>query len=301
MLTAQGHDHVFHEGNPAAERSTRRVVILTAITMVVEIAAGLAFGSMALLADGIHMSTHATALGLSALAYAFARKFAQSPRFAFGTWKIEVLGAYTSAVLLVVVALFMLYESVMRLVAPEPIRYDEAIAVAILGLAVNFICAWWLRDGHHAGHAHGDHHHHHHDLNLRSAYVHVIADAATSVLAIFALAGGRFYGAGWLDPAMGIVGAGLVLAWTYGLLRDTSHVLLDAEMDAPVVEEVREVIRNAPVRAEICDLHVWRVARGKYACVLSLVPTDQLSPDTVRQWLGVHEELVHVSVEINRC
>jgi cation diffusion facilitator family transporter len=257
---------------------------------------------MALLADGLHMSTHAAALGLSLLAYALARKFALSPRFAFGTFKIEVLGGYTSALLLVLVAAFMLYESVLRIMTPAAIRYDEAIAVACLGLAVNVLCAWWLKgdgDNDH-GHAHRHDHDHHHDLNLRSAYTHVLADAATSVLAIVALVGGRFWGAPWLDPVMGIVGAALVTVWAYGLLRDTSRVLVDAEMNVAVVTEIRETIRAAPTAAEIFDLHAWQVGKGKYACVLGLATAHELSPDTVRRWLSVHEELVHVSVEINR-
>ena len=297
------HSHVFDEGNPTAERNTRRVVVLTAAMMVVEIVAGVMFNSMALLADGLHMSSHATALGLSVLAYVFARKFARSPRFAFGTWKIEILGGYTSAVLLVVVALLMLYESVLRMITPAAIRYDEAIAIACLGLAVNIVCAWWLRDSHHHDHGHSgeDQHqgHHGHDLNLKSAYAHVVADAATSVLAIIALMGGKFWGAPWLDPVMGIVGAGLVVVWAYGLLRDTGSVLLDAEMNAPVVAEIRDVIRDAPVSAEISDLHVWRVGKGKFACIVSLSTAHPLSADDVRKWLSVHEELAHISVEIN--
>lgn len=294
------HAHLFDEGNPAGERSTRHVVLLTAAMMVVEIAAGLAFNSMALLADGLHMSSHATALGLSLLAYAFARKFARSPRFAFGTWKIEVLGGYTSAVLLVVVALLMLYESALRIITPAAIRYDEAIAVAVAGLAVNVVCAWWLKGSRSHEHEHSGDSHHRHDLNLRSAYLHVVADAATSVLAIVALAGGKVFGTTWLDPLMGIVGAGLVLAWAFGLLRDTSRVLVDAEMGAPVVEEVREAIRNAPVPVQISDLHVWRVGKAKYACILGLCTAHELSSDAVRSWLSVHDELAHVSVEINR-
>jgi cation diffusion facilitator family transporter len=304
-LTANSwkHSHVFDIGNPTGERKTRRVVVLTAAMMIVEIVAGLMSNSMALLADGLHMSSHATALGLSVLAYVFARKFAQSPRFAFGTWKIEVLGGFTSAILLVVVALVMFYESVMRLVTPATIYYSQAIVVACVGLVVNLVCAWWLKDDHHHVHDH-DHSHthngHHHDLNLWSAYVHVLADAATSVLAIFALTGGKLWGASWLDPVMGMVGALLVSVWAYGLLRDTSRVLLDAEMNAPVVHEIREVIRDAPVAVEICDLHVWRVGKGKYACILSVATAYEVSADEVRKWLSIHDELVHITVEINR-
>lgn len=300
------HSHVFNEGNPLAERNTRWAVALTALMMVAEIGGGWLYNSMALLADGWHMSSHALALGLSVLAYGAARRFAHDKRFAFGTWKIEVLGGYTSAVFLVGVAGLMLYQSAERLISPSPIHYDQAIAIAIVGLLVNLACAWLLKDGHahHHGHAdrhgHGGHDHHHHDLNLRSAYLHVVADAATSVLAIVALFGGKFWGANWLDPAMGIVGAGLVAAWAYGLLRDTGRVLLDAEMDAPVVAEIHEVIEASPVKAEITDLHVWRVGKGKYACILSLAVIDAVEPDYFRRQLSIHEELAHVTVELNQ-
>ena len=298
------HSHVFDEGNPLAERNTRWVVWLTATMMVAEIAGGWVFNSMALLADGWHMSSHALALGLAVLAYAAARRFAHDPRFAFGTWKIEILGGYTSAVFLVAVAGLMAFQSIERLLAPTPIHYDQAIGIAVLGLVVNLVCAWLLKDGHgHHHHHHHDghgHHDHHHDLNLRAAYLHVLADAATSLFAIVALFGGKLWGAAWLDPVMGLVGAALVSIWAYGLLRDTSRVLIDAEMDRPVVAEVREVVAELPVAAEIADLHVWRVGRDKYACILSLVVTEALEPDAVRQALSIHEELVHITVEVNR-
>ena len=304
------HSHVFDEGNPLAERNTRWAMALTALMMVAEIAGGWLFNSMALLADGWHMSSHALALGLSALAYAAARRFANDPRFAFGTWKIEVLGGYTSAICLLGVATLMLYQSVERLVSPVAIHYDQAIAIAIVGLLTNLACAWLLRDGHghshgHAGHAHEGHsshthhHHHHHDLNLRSAYLHVIADAATSVLAILALIGGKLWGADWLDPVMGIVGAALVTRWAWGLLHETGRVLLDAEMDAPVVDEIRDVIAASPVAADITDLHVWRVGQGKYACILALSTQDDATPDLFRRQLGIHEELAHITLELN--
>lgn len=296
------HSHVFDEGNPLAERNTRWVVWLTATMMVAEIAGGWLFNSMALLADGWHMSSHALALGLSVLAYAAARRFAHDPRFAFGTWKIEILGGYTSAVFLVAVAGLMVFQSVERLLAPTPIHYNQAIGIAMLGLLVNLACAWLLKDGHghhHHHHHHSHAHHDHHDLNLRAAYLHVLADAATSLFAVAALFGGKLWGAAWLDPAMGIVGAALVSIWAYGLLRDTSRVLIDAEMDRPVVGEVREVIAELPVAADIADLHVWRVGKDKYACILSLVAAETLEPEAVRKALSVHEELVHITVEVN--
>ncbi len=298
--------HVFDQGNPAAERNTRWAVLLTVVVMVAEIIGGVLFNSMALLADGWHMSSHALALGLSLLAYAAARRFARDGRFTFGTWKIEVLAGYTSALCLVAVAGLMLYHSVERLFAPVPIHYDQAILLAALGLVVNLVCAFLLRDqpDHHHGHDHHDHDHHdhdrHQDLNLRSAYLHVLTDAATSVLAIIALTGGKFWGADWLDPVMGLVGAGLVGIWAFGLLRDTGRVLLDAEMDAPVVAEILEVIEQGPVAAEIVDLHVWRVGRGKYACILSLLVEEQVAPEQFKERLSVHDELVHVTVEVNQ-
>nr|WP_225779278.1 cation diffusion facilitator family transporter [Pseudomonas sp. Marseille-Q3773] len=287
------HSHQFHTSNLGAERKTRLAVWLTAVMMVAEITGGWFFNSMALLADGWHMSSHALALGLSLLAYAAARRYAGDQRFAFGTWKIEILGGYSSALLLLGVAGLMAFQSVERLLAPGPIHYDQAIVIAAVGLAVNLICAWLLRDDHH-------HHHHHHDLNLRSAYLHVIADAATSVLAIVALLAGKLWGAGWLDPVMGLAGALLVALWARGLLRDTSRVLLDAEMDAPVVAEIREVVAQLPVPASITDLHVWRVGKDQYACILGLAARTDLSADSVRQALGVHEELAHITVEVNR-
>lgn len=296
------HSHQFHTSNLGAERKTRLAVWLTAVMMVAEVVGGWYFNSMALLADGWHMSSHALALGLSLLAYAAARRYAGDRRFAFGTWKIEILGGYSSALLLLGVAGLMAFQSVERLLVPGQIHYDEAILIAVAGLAVNLVCAWLLRDDHHHDHhphSH-DHHHHHHDLNLRSAYLHVMADAATSVLAIAALLAGKFWGASWLDPAMGLVGALLVALWARGLLRDTGRVLLDAEMDAPVVAEIREVVAQLPAPASITDLHVWRVGRDQYACILGLATQAPLNADGVRQALAVHEELAHITVEVNR-
>ena len=231
-LSAWTHDHVFDEGSHAAERGTRAVMWITAAMMVVEIIAGWWFNSMALLADGWHMSSHAVAIGLSAFAYAAARRYARDSRFAFGTWKIEVLAGFASAIFLLGVVGMMVFASVERIFSPQPIHYQEAMIVAAIGLIVNIVCAMIL-GGAHDHHDHGEHgdahhhhhHDHHHDLNLKSAYVHVIADAATSVLAIVALTGGWAFGWSWLDPVMGIVGAVLVAVWARNLLIETGKVL----------------------------------------------------------------------------
>jgi cation diffusion facilitator family transporter len=303
------HDHRFDSGNMAGERSTLIVMWITAGMMVVEIGAGWFYNSMALLADGFHMSSHAVAIGLSAFAYAAARRHAKDPRYAFGTWKIEVLGGFASAIFLLGVVALMVYGSVERLIKPEPIHYQEALVIAVVGLIVNLVSARILGAArpHDHGHEHHDHqdgHHHHHDLNLKSAYIHVIADAATSVAAIAALAGGWLFGWSWLDPVMGIVGAIVVAVWAKGLIADTSKVLLDREMDHPVVGEIREVIaeRGSDSETVIADLHVWRVGKATYSCALSLVTHDeQLTPTQVRQWLSIHEEIVHTTIEIHRC
>lgn len=312
-LSRWTHDHIFDTGNEAAERSTRVVMWITAAMMVVEITAGWWYNSMALLADGWHMSSHTVAIGLSAMAYASARRYAKDPRFAFGTWKIEILSGFASAIFLVGVAVMMLVGSVERIVSPQPIQYKEAIVIAILGLAVNIFCALILGKAHHHGHSHGedhghDHHGHHHkdlnDLNLKSAYVHVIADAATSVLAVVALLGGWLYGWSWMDPLMGIVGAVLVAVWAKGLIVDTGKVLLDREMDHPVVDEIRDVVQTGASGDEtrITDLHVWRVGKNVYSCAMTVVTHDAtLTPDAVRERLSVHEEIVHSTIEIQRC
>jgi cation diffusion facilitator family transporter len=294
-LSAWTHSHVFEEGNIAAERGTKAVMWITAAMMVVEIAAGWWFNSMALLADGWHMSSHALAIGLSAFAYTAARRYAKDPRFTFGTWKIEVLAGFTSAVFLMCIAALMVFGSFERILSPQPIHYQEAMIVAAVGLVVNIVCAFILG---------GAHHHHQHDLNLKSAYVHVIADAATSVLAIVALAGGWLYGWSWLDPAMGIVGAVLVAIWAKNLITETGKVLLDREMDHPVVKEIREAVETGPDagNTRVVDLHVWRVGKQSYSCALSVVTHDQaLTPKKVSEQIAVHEEIVHTTIEIHQC
>ncbi|KAF1020268.1 MAG: Cadmium, cobalt and zinc/H(+)-K(+) antiporter [Paracidovorax wautersii] len=311
------HSHQFDQGNPAGARGTRLVMWITAAAMLLEIGAGWWFNSMALLADGWHMSSHAVALGLSAFAYTAARRYARDPRFAFGTWKIEVLAGFASALFLIGVAVLMVAASIERLWTPAPIHYREAIAVAGLGLLVNLVCARLLSHGHghhdHHGHAHPVGHGHAHahghdpahgDLNLRSAYLHVVADAATSVLAIVALLGGWLYGWDWLDPFMGIAGAALVAWWAKGLLAQTTRVLLDREMDHPLAGEIRHDIEAAfaSSHTRVADLHVWRVGREAYASALTLVTHDAaLQPNDVRHRLAVHSELRHLTVEIQRC
>jgi cation diffusion facilitator family transporter len=316
-LSVWQHNHVYDVGNRAAERRTWIVVAITAVTMVVEIVGGILTGSMALLADGWHMATHVVALSIAGIAYLLARRWARDERFAFGTWKIEVLGAFSSALLLAVVAIAMVVESIHRLVDPAPISFVPALAVAVSGLLVNLACAWVLADrgqdhhdhdhdhayGHDHDRDHGQDHDHgrgQHDINLRSAYVHVLADAFTSVLAIVALSAGLWLGWGWLDPVMGLVGAGVIIWWSKGLIGDSARVLLDREMDAPLVSRIRKAIESDG-DAEIADLHVWRVGRASHAAVLTVVAHEPLSPAAYRDRLCDIATLMHVSVEVNRC
>jgi cation diffusion facilitator family transporter len=298
-VSAWRHTHAFDAGNRAGEQRTWIVVAVTAATMVAEIVAGYITGSMALTADGWHMATHVVALSIAGFAYLLARRWSSDQRFAFGTWKIEVLGSFSSALLLGVVAIAMIVESIRRLYSPEEIGYVPALVVAVLGLLVNLASAWILDVPHsHGGHDHG--HGAHHDLNLRSAYVHVLADAFTSVLAIGALLAGLWAGWAWMDPLMGIVGACVIAWWAKGLLADSSRVLLDREMDAPVVELLRSAIETDG-DAQIADLHVWRVGRNCHAAVVTIVARDPQSPDAYRRRLAGISSLVHVSVEVNRC
>jgi cation diffusion facilitator family transporter len=284
------HEHHFDIGNPAGERGTRAVLAITGLMMVAEVAVGLGTGSMALLADGVHMSTHALAIGVSAFAYRAARRLARDPRFAFGTWKIEVLGGFGSAVCLLVVALLMAVGSVERLVAPRPISYLEAVPVAILGLFVNVVSAVILGRAHHARH----------DVNLRAAYLHVLADAATSLLAIAALVGALSTGWIWLDPACGIAGAVLVAVWARNLLAQTGGILLDREMDHPVVDHIRRAVEALQPGNAVTDLHVWRVGRESYACAITLLTGDiTLEAGAVREALAPNTQVVHTTVEIH--
>jgi len=281
-----------------AERRTRIVIGVTAAMMVLEIAVGLMSHSMALLADGWHMSTHVIAFLITAVAFYFARTQAGNARFSFGTGKVGVLGGFTSAVVLSIVAFLMAGESVHRLFVPLEIHFNEAIGIACLGLLVNLGCAVLLADRHHD---HGGGSSHREDLNLRAAYLHVLADAFTSVLAITALTGGKFFGWAWLDPVVGIVGSGVVFSWAYTLLRDTSGILLDrtpASSDLP--EEIRRAVESDG-DSLVSDLHVWQVGIGKFAAMISVVAHEPKSCDAYRALLRAHDELVHVTIETHLC
>ncbi len=281
-----------------AERRTRIVIGITAVMMVVEIAVGLMSHSMALLADGWHMSTHVLAFLITAVAYYFARTQAGNARFSFGTGKVGVLGGFTSAIVLSIVAFLMAGESVHRLFAPLEIHFNEAIGIACLGLLVNLGCAVLLADRHHQGSSGSAHHE---DLNLRAAYLHVLADAFTSVLAITALTGGKFFGWAWLDPVVGIVGSGVVFSWAYTLMRDTSGILLDR---TPSSSDLPDQIRKA-VESDgdslVTDLHVWQVGIEKYAAMISVVAHEPKTCDAYRALLRGHHELVHVTIETHLC
>ena len=281
-----------------AERRTRIVIGITAVMMIVEIVAGLMSRSMALLADGWHMSTHVLAFVITAVAYYFARTQAGNARFSFGTGKIGVLGGFTSAVVLSIVAFLMAGESVHRLFVPLEIHFNEAIGIACVGLLVNLSCAFLLADRHQE---HDGGSTHREDLNLRAAYLHVLADAFTSVLAITALTGGKFFGWAWLDPVVGIVGSGVVFSWAYTLLRDTSGILLDrtpASSDLP--EEIRRAVEGDG-DSLVSDLHVWQVGIGKFAAMISVVAHQPKSCDAYRALLRGHDELVHVTIETHLC
>lgn len=313
------HEHVFLGENHARnERRTWLVIALTATMMVAEIAAGSIFGSMALLADGWHMSTHASALLIAALAYRYARRHARDRRFTFGTGKLGDLAAFGSAVVLGIVALLIGWESLVRLRSPVSISFDEAILVAVIGLVVNLVSAWLLKDDHDHHHGHGHHHHHdhdhahdrdhHHDApvaragqrdnNLRAAYLHVLADALTSIMAIVALLAGRSYGWVWLDPVIGIVGALVIARWSWGLVRDSGAVLLDyVRDDEDLPGEVRAAIESE--HDEIIDLHVWQLGPGHHGAIIALKSTRPQPVTVYRARLRHIDELSHVTVEIH--
>jgi len=292
------HDHYFHlDSARENERNTHKVIILTVIMMVAEIITGNIFGSMALLADGWHMGTHAAALGISAFAYAYARQHANNRIFTFGTGKVGVLGGFASAIVLALVALIMLWESAKRLIAPVSIHFDEAITVAFVGLLVNLVSAYLLTNHHHSHSGTSEHSHHHHDQNLRAAYLHVLADALTSLLAILALGTGKIFGWIWMDPAMGIVGALIITRWSYGLLRDTSKVLLDGEASPDITVAIRNTIES-DADNRVSDLHVWRVGPNHLAAIITVLTHNPRSPEYYKSLLSKYRELCHVTIEV---
>lgn len=295
------HSHSFgQEKKRSGEFRTLIVIAITAAMMIVEIAAGLAFGSMALLADGLHMGSHAVALGINAFAYVYARRHAHNERYSFGTGKVNTLGGYTGAILLAVFAALMAWESMLRLITPVSIAFNQAIFVAVLGLLVNGASVFILGADHSHDHDHHhEHEHHHHDHNLKSAYLHVLADALTSVLAIFALLIGKYYGAIWMDPLMGIVGAILVARWSIGLLKSSSRILLDEQG----AEDIQEAIRSSIEGQEenrIVDLHLWTVGPGVYSAILSIVSRSPQNPDHYRSLLPANIHLHHLSIEVHQ-
>ena len=293
------HSHDFSYNRDRAEHNTKKVMWLTAITMVVEIIAGSFFGSMALLADGWHMATHIAAFGIAIFAYRYARRHANNSQYTFGTGKVTVLGGYTSAIALAVTALTIAVESVTRFFEPVAIQFNEAIAVAILGLIVNLASAWLLQDRHH-DHDHDHHHHHHHDSNLQAAYIHVLTDALTSILAIIALFAGKYLDWIWLDAVMGLVGAGVISKWAYDLVRDTGKILLDGAIDKQIKLDIMTAI-EADADNRIADLHVWYVGENRLAATISLVTHYPRSPEHYKSLLSGIPSLTHVLVEVNQC
>ena len=283
------HSHKFNEDNRRGERNTVRVIALTGTIMLLEIIAGLATNSMALLADGWHMSTHLAALAITVYAYRLARKHADDRRYAFGTGKVGSLGGFASSIFLGVVALLMAGESVHRFVSPLEINFDWAIRVAVIGLVVNLVSALLLHDRHHS-----------HDHNLRGAYLHVLADAFTSLTAIFALSAGKFFGLTWMDPLMGIVGAAVICVWAYGLMRESGKVLLDHQAQPEILERIKKNI-EADSDNRISDLHVWKVSSSHYAVIISIVTHFPVELEHYKSLIKDIPGLEHVTIEINKC
>ncbi|MGB5805656.1 MAG: CDF family Co(II)/Ni(II) efflux transporter DmeF [Vibrio anguillarum] len=289
------HRHNFIASADQNEKRTFYVLLLTLVTMIAEIIAGTIFGSMALLADGWHMGTHAAAFCITLFAYRYARKHAHSEKFSFGTGKVSVLGGYTSAIALGIVALLMVVESVHRLFNPEAIQFNEAIIVAIIGLLVNLVSMLLLHDNHHHDHNH-DHHHHHHDHNLRAAYLHVLADALTSLLAIVALLFGKYYGWNWLDSVVGIVGAAVIAKWTIALIKQTSPILLDESIEQPYRRLIEEELAAFAV---IKDLHIWKISGHHYSAAIILESHVDKTVAEYKQILAKFDKIHHLTLEVH--
>lgn len=292
------HTHDFYVKNEKGEQRTQYVLILTAITMFAEITAGSIFGSMALLADGWHMGTHVAAFLITIYAYRYAHKHAKNPAYAFGTGKVGVLGGFASAVALAVVALVMLVESLQRIIDPQIIQFNAAIFVAAIGLLINIVSAFLLKDDH--AHDHHNDQDHHHDHNLQAAYMHVLADALTSLLAIVALMSGKYFGWNWLDPVVGIVGAIIITRWSYGLLKQTSPILLDGSIDQGYQLEIRKAIEKDSDN-RISDIHIWKVSASHYAAIISLVTHFPKPAECYKELLRDFHKLSHVTIEVHGC
>lgn len=298
MERCELHQHDFTHGHKRGERQVYIVLLITLITMTVEIVVGFLFNSMALTADGWHMGTHAAAFGITIFAYRYARKHAQNPRFSFGTGKVSSLGGFASAVALCVVALLMAIESIHRMVEPQEIQFNEAIGVAVIGLIVNLASALLLKGDHHHGHSHEDHHHE--DHNLKAAYLHVLADALTSIAAIIALVFGRMFGWAILDPLMGIVGSVIIARWAIGLMKETSGILLDGSLEPEVHESIRSVV-DAEEGCRVTDLHVWAVAPEHLAVILAVEASTPHTPESIKALLKDIPFLIHISVEVQKA
>jgi cation diffusion facilitator family transporter len=292
------HDHRFNVEDDRSERNTWRVILLTISMMAIEIGAGYYYGSMALLADGWHMGTHAAALGITAFTYWYARKHSDNSDYSFGTGKVGVLGGFASAIVLFIVALLIAAESIDRIVHPVQIHFNEALFVAIIGLVINLISAVLLDGGHQHSHDH-DSGTVHHDHNLRAAYLHVLADALTSVLAIIALLCGKMFGWVFLDPVIGIVGALVISRWSFGLLRDTSNILLDRGVDRKTVKDITAVI-EADSDNRVSDIHIWVVGSHQLSAIISIVTHFPKDPNYYKDLLSKFDDLVHVTVEVNK-
>ncbi|HHW59867.1 MAG: cation diffusion facilitator family transporter [Bacteroidales bacterium] len=284
-------EHNFYKEKKTAEQKTLIVIIITFITMLAEIITGWIFGSMALFSDGLHMGTHVSALSISLFSYILARKYAKDIRYTFGTWKFEILGAYTSALILGLMGLFVLIVSIKRFFNPVKISYDYALLVAVIGLLVNVVCAFILRDN--------NKHEHNKDLNLKSAYLHVIVDALTSILAIIALLGAKYFNLNFLDPLMGFVSSFLIFRWTYFLIKDSSAILLDKQTNPTLVENIIQIIESDG-KSKVIDLHLWKLTSDKYACIVSIDTSGLYSIYEYKDRLKKFEELAHINVELHK-
>jgi cation diffusion facilitator family transporter len=308
-IQAFQHLHNFHRVKESNIRKVWLVVIITIITMMVEIVFGWITNSMALLSDGWHMGTHASALGITLFTYFIAKRHQKDNRYAFGTWKVEILGAYTSAILLGLVGLYVIYSSLERIIHPADIHYNQALLVAVIGLIINILCAFILNSKGHADHHHHHddhgHHHHHdhshdHDLNIKSAYLHVLADALTSVFAISALLGAKLLHLNILDPLIGILSSILIFRWAIQLLRDTSSILLDKDKNMDLMGWIKTLIESDDY-TKISDLHLWRIGQNQYSCLLSVVASKPKSPQEYKSRLKDISDLAHINIEIVKC